>query len=149
MSAPNGGSNGNISPLNPSDPINAVAFARGDGNDSFRILSGRDGIPHRARGTHLYRDNDPEHMQPQPGGQLRCRIYNLSDDTERQSYEADASRIFTMAQQGKAAIRSAQREFNQSSGRWTALLEWIEFFTYDPFAGRSQFHESMAVRRRS
>jgi len=100
-----------------------------------------DGIPHLSRGTHFYKKDDPERAQPKFGGRVRCMVFNLNNDEERKNYELVVSRVYTMQNQGKAVIRSSDRAFDQREGVWRAIVEWIEFFTYDPFTSPREFHD--------
>ena len=136
-------------PLNPDDPLNQFSFSMGgrSGEDSFRVLPGIDGIPHRAKGVRYYKDDDPEHMRPRGGGQLRCETFNTGDDDEKLAYQVVASRIYTMAVQGKAVITAAERRFD-SSGSMRVYLEWIEMFTYDPMNPRTHTLTQPGILRR-
>ena len=135
-------------PLNPADPLHQFAFATGGGEDRFNTYPGMDGIPHRAKGVRLYRKDDPARSQPQPGGQVRCMLFDISKPEEKQAYEKQASRIFTMAQQGKAVFCAIERNFDSGSGSMKVYVEWIEYYTYDPTGPREHTHAEPGLLRR-
>jgi hypothetical protein len=123
--------------------------AAGGQDGRFTIYPGIDGVPHRAKGVRLYRKGDPQHMQPQRGGQVRCMTFDVSDEGQKKAYEVTASRVFTMAQQGKAAICAVERHFNHKTGGMNIYLEWIERFTYDPTNKREHTSIEPGILRRS
>ncbi len=134
----NGNGRGRVSkvppPLNPHDPLNQVLYSLGgEEKNGFRTLPGIDGIPHRTRGpgTRFYKKDDPEHLQPQQGGQVRCRVFEVTNNEDRIDYEQTVSKIYTMAMGGKAKITSIDRQFCPDKSGWLIFIEWIEYFTYD------------------
>jgi len=132
-------------PLNPSDPMNSFVYSLGnESDDAFRTMQGIGGVPHRApkRGVRMYKDDDPEHMRPQPGGQVSCAMFDIGNPNDRIAYEKTASRVFSMQQHGKAALFSVERVFDASKGSWIIYYEWVEYFTYDPTTKKSHRTES-------
>lgn len=138
-------------PLNPGDPLNQFVYSLGGdrGADKFQTLPGLDGIPHRAQGVRLYKENDPAHMRPKGGGQVRCEVFNTGNPKEKVAYELVASRIYTMAMQEKAVITAVERSPDPATGYMRIYFEWIEFFTYDPTKSESHSHPQYEILRRS
>ena len=133
--------------LNPDDPLNQFVFSVG-GGDNFATFPGLDGIPHRARGVRYLKENDPVHRRPQSGGQVRCETYDLSVEAEKTAYQVVTSRVYSMAQQGKAVICHVDRQFVPAKGGWVVYFEWIELFTYDPVSPRELGETKVGVLRR-
>ncbi len=134
--------------LNPHDVLNQFVYSVG-GSDNFTTYPGMDGIPHRAKSARFFKDDDPESRRPQGGGQVRCETFDLSDAKEKLAYQVVSSRVYSMAQQGKALICSVDRQFVESKGGWVVYFEWIELFTYDPNNPRETGETRTGVLRRS
>ena len=118
-------------PINPFDPVGKFAFS--NGHDSFNTYPGINGIPHRAQVARPLKNNDPEHLQPKPGGQIRCQTFDLSNADELLAYTQTMSTVYTMASNNKAVISYLDRRFvdDPTNPHWVACVEWIEFFTFD------------------
>ena len=135
-------------PLNPADPLNNFVHALGgNGKNNFHVYPGIDGIPHRATGVRMHKKNDPESMQPQRGGQIRCVIFNLGDPKHVEAYGEVCSRVYTMSQQGKAEFTHIDRQFVQQTGTWQVMLEWVEYFTYDNVGKQFQTQVESGILR--
>lgn len=136
-----------VASVNPGDPLaSVISSLSGENDNGYQTFQGLDGVPHRARGVRYLRKDDPEHLQPQTAGRIRCELFNIGNAEDKKRYEMVASLVYSMAQRGSAIITAVDRQFVNDN--WTILLEWVEVFTYDTMSQRQYSQAEPGILRR-
>lgn len=130
------------------DSIAEIAYMSGDSADSdIRAYPGFDGIPHRSPGPGaIYKEDDPEYKRPNPGGQVHCHVFDLSDPEQLLDYEKLASCVYTKQQAGAALLCQVERRFIAEIQTWKVYYEWIELFTFDPRGRGPHQYDPMSLK---
>lgn len=114
------------------DGLDEVVNSLSGNTRPLTVFPGSDGIPHVSPGAGLYKKDDPLSRQPQPGGIVKCKVFDMADEADMEAYTKLASMVYSAAKAGKMVVSAIDRRFIEKSGSWKIYFEWVELFTYAP-----------------